>query len=295
MCKRRFCSRFRRRVSLFITLTRRDDSFRNYIPDYHPTVYITPERLVNLNISNASILLSGGRSGLLHITDLRLPATPSSQTADTITHPSAITYIRQLDSHRILVAGLNSTLCQYDLRFRKDNDSTSNNIQREGTAQPSSRARKKQKQTQENGGNTRSLALRSFSNYRHTRSILTYPGYYNHASIQIGLDVDLESGIIAAAQEASHELYSEPVQLFSLHGGQKLRSLVLQKIESDATNGRDGRRTGLGGGGGDRERRTVKCLKWARDGVGRMKSLYVGTEGGIRRFAWADGEGGNDE
>ena len=65
---------------------------------------------------NPSILLSGGRPGILNITDLRVPV--FGRNADIITHPSSITHIKQLDAHHILVAGLNSSLRQYDLRFR---------------------------------------------------------------------------------------------------------------------------------------------------------------------------------
>jgi hypothetical protein len=166
---------------------------------------------------------------------------------DTISHPSSITHIKQLDAHRILAAGLNSSLCQYDLRFRKEDTFSS--------AQPLFRRKQSSKR-----------------NLNPTRSILTYPDYCNNASIQLGFDVDLESGIVAAAQEQDDNHY--PVQLFSLHGGHKLRSPYVSKYAArdvdDAVN--------------------VKCLRFARDIEGRMKSLYVGLAPDIQRYAWADQE-----
>lgn len=102
-----------------------------------------------------SVLMSGGRNGFLSITDLRVPH--FGQQPDEIKHQSSITHIKQFDTHRIIVAGLKSSLCQYDLRFCKGPE--------------------------------------------RTRSILQYPEYQNTASIRIGFDIDVESGVVAAAQE----------------------------------------------------------------------------------------------
>lgn len=131
-----------------------------------------------------SVLMSGGRSGILNVTDLRVPDFGSQ--ADVIKHQSSITHIKQLDTHRIIVAGLESTLCQYDLRFRKGP--------------------------------------------KRTQSVLQYPDYQNTASVRIGFDVDVESGIVAAAQE--HDISHPPIQLFSLHGGHLLQSeyVILRAI-----------------------------------------------------------------
>lgn len=192
---------------------------------------------------NPSILLSGGRPGILNITDLRVPV--FGRNGDIITHPSSITHIKQLDAHRILVAGLNSSLRQYDLRFRKEATLSS--------AWP------------------QTFSKHSSRRNRHpTRYILAYPDYCNEATIQLGLDVDLESGIVAAAQEQDE--HRSHVQLFSLHGGHKLCSPYLSKRRyvEDVAN--------------------VKCLRFARDIEGRMKSLYVGQPPDIQRFASAEPE-----
>jgi hypothetical protein len=192
---------------------------------------------------NPSILLSGGRPGILNITDLRVPV--FGRNADIITHPSSITHVKQLDAHRILVSGLGSSLCQYDLRFRKNTTRSS------AWPQPFSKHS-------------------SQRNRYPTRYILAYPDYCNEATVQLGLDIDIESGIVAAAQEQDE--HHCPVQLFSLHGGHKLCSRYLSKRSyvEDVAN--------------------VKCLRFARDIEGRMKSLYVGQPPDIQRFAWAEPE-----
>ena len=184
---------------------------------------------------NHSVLLSGGRQGILNITDLRVPK--FGLNADVITHPSSITHVKQLDTHRIIIAGLNSNLCQYDLRFRKTESApTAYRSNRQGT------------------------------NHNYTRPILLYPGYRNNASIQTGFDVDVESGIVAAAQE--QDPYHPAVQLFSLHGGHMLKSPRVAGVSTyDDT-------------------RPVKCLRFARDVHNKMKSLYV-EYGDIQRYTWA--------
>jgi hypothetical protein len=207
--------------------------------DYQPKDIFSLEFLHD----NPSILLSGGRPGILNITDLRVPI--FGHNADIITHPSSITHVKQLDAHRILVSGLNSSLHQYDLRFRKDTTPSS--------AWPQTFSKRS-----------------SRHNRCPTRHILAYPDYCNEATIQLGLDLDIESGIVAAAQEQDE--YHSPVQLFSLHSGHKLSSRYLSKKKyvEDVAN--------------------VKCLRFVGDIEGRMKSLYVGQPPDIQRFAWAEPE-----
>jgi hypothetical protein len=165
-----------------------------------PDRYITDVFAIEFLSDNHSILLSGGRNGLLDISDLRVPNCGTR--ADVIYHPSSITHIKQLDAHRIIVAGLNSSLCQYDLRFRKDT------VQRS----PSTEQRLHQK---------------SRRNIKATRSILQYPDFWNNARRGLGFDVDFETGIVAAAQEQDE--FHPSIQLFSLHGGSKLHSPAVSK------------------------------------------------------------------
>lgn len=200
---------------------------------------------VDFLADNPSILLSGGRRGVLSLTDLRIPM--SSAKPDTITHPSSITHIRQIDQHRLIVSGLNSNLAQYDLRFRRTRN-----------LRPTPEQRTKAK---------------SKLNLRPTTAILTYPDYQNSASHQAGFDIDLEAGIVAAAQEADE--FTPAVQLFSLHGGYKLASPLANGFQAK----------------GD-EDLLVKCLRFARDSDSGMKSLYVGQKKVIQRYAWGEVDDG---
>ncbi|KAG9244186.1 hypothetical protein BJ878DRAFT_575932 [Calycina marina] len=135
---------------------------------------------------NHSVLLAGGRNGTLHIVDLRIP-----EALNSIYHPGAITHIKQLDPHRILVAGLESSLLQYDLRFRK----------KMASVLPDGRRRSR----------------------RQTHPSMLYPGYRNEATIRAGLDLDLENRIIAAAGERRTK-DDDLIQLFSLNTGELLKA-----------------------------------------------------------------------
>lgn len=234
----------------FFTVSKRDTDTSWISPAPTPSPN-NPKDIFALEFlsDNPSILLSGTRKGTLNITDLRIPKFGAD--SDVINHPSSITHIKQLDMHRILVAGLDSTMCQYDLRFRKMDTPTP-------TPAPVWRSRK---------------TYTSYRNPKPTRSILIYPDYHNNASIQLGLDIDLEAGILAAAQEWNEQ--HSKVQLFSLHGGHKLKSPISKGETLD---------TGDDGGG------NIKCVKWARDIAGRGKSLWVGVKPDIQRFGWADWE-----
>lgn len=208
------------------------------------TLWDNPEREINDSLfaleflsDTPSVILSGGRRGILNITDLRV----TRARPDAIIHPSTITHIKQVDTHHILVNGLNSSLRQYDLRFRKE-DTIEKNFMTT---------------TRVNGRNIHS-----------TRPILQYPDFQNTATWQIGFDVDLEAGVIAAAQEPDE--FHDHVQLFSLHGGHKLHPL--DRIDGSLAI----------------EGQVVKCLRFAQEGPGKMKSLYVGYGFDVQRYAWDD-------
>lgn len=193
---------------------------------------------------NHNVLLSGGRSGILNLTDLRIPRFWPDP--DIITHPSSITHIRQLDTHRIIVAGLNSHLCQYDLRFRR--------LDRSSPAPPNRRNR------------------RAIDNPAPTRSIVQYPDYHNSALIHLGFDVDMGTGVVAACQERAMDPHLESVRLFSLHGGHKLESPILRKST-------------LGDYDEMIEPSTVRCVRFAKECDSKMKSLYAMNRD-FQRYAW---------
>lgn len=180
---------------------------------------------------------------MLNITDLRLPK--YGPQADTIMHRSSITHVKSIDESRILVAGLNSSLCQYDLRFRKCPSTFS---QENSHHWGRGKGRKKRAPT---------------------LPCLDYPGYRNEAQIGIGFDVDLEVGIIAAAQD-----YDSRINLFSLHGGHILNSRPAQSkipdnryIDSTICKG-------------------TRCLKFVQDTPNNPKSIWVADQNNLARWAW---------
>ncbi|KAH8674771.1 hypothetical protein BGZ60DRAFT_526722 [Tricladium varicosporioides] len=191
---------------------------------------------------NPFVLLSGDRKGNLEIWDHRVPS--SELAADTVFHPSSIIHIKQLDSYRTVVAGLKSSLVQYDLRYRKTRFSAKNS---------------------------------SFSTTKASRGstqpVLQYPEYQNSARIHIGFDVDIESGIIAAAQE--YDEFHPAIQLFSLSGGHVLKSSSLQSWMSSILP----------------HDQPVRCLKFANDMANQPKSLWASAQwrdgAGLEQFRWA--------
>lgn len=195
-----------------------------------------------------NVLLSGSRKGVLNLVDLRNP-----RFANIIRHGSSITHIRHLDEHRILVAGLKTSqwpMCQYDIRFIKQ-DTFGPNLH------PSSSPRGKAQ----------------------TRPIITYPDYHNPADWNVGLDIDLETGVIAAAQPY-HETDHNPVQLFSLKGGHKLRCEALEMCPI--------RRSLIRNDPSSQRNRPFRCVRFVEDMKGRAKSLWVGADTGLTRYTWAN-------
>lgn len=166
----------------------------NWLPlDRYPR-HESPKDVFALEFSadNHNVLFSGCRKGIINIIDLRVP----NHERDIINHPSTITHVRQLDRNRIIVAGLNSSLCQYDLRFRRQ------------IVTMASTARRPNK---------------SFRNESITNPVLQYPGFHNDSSIHLGFDVDLETGTVAAGQEMDE--FNPHLRLFSLYGGHEGKSL----------------------------------------------------------------------
>lgn len=127
----------------------------------------------------------------------------------------------------------------------------------------------------------------------------------------VGLDVDLTSGIIAAAQESTYSL-TPRVQLLSLTTGEPLYSPSINKeyilpprpgheelkdrkshrLKDNSLLQAMARRKMMGKEqkGGVRykvQANPPRCVKWNEDIEGQMKSLYVSDDRGtISRYAW---------
>lgn len=171
-----------------------------------------------------TVVLAGDRSGEISLLDFRAPNPELGE--DTIRNPSPVTHIKSLDDHRLLVAGPGAEgtrMFQYDLRWR-------------GKA-----------------------AFKVPMRPRDICSIpiVEYPDHHN-TNLKFGLDVDVDAGLIAAAQDEGG------VRLFSLHGGH-----MIPEFETA------------------RDRLVkVECVRFMADREGGPKSLYVGGSHTIDRYAW---------
>ena len=137
-------------------------------------------------------------------------------------------------------------MLQYDLRFRKTLSSIHiNNSPRKRKRAP------------------------GITNLQTTLPTLSYPEYYNQATVLAGLDIDVESGIVAAAQE--EDTGNDCVQLFSLHGGEKLESRIGDRCNNLCS-----------------DKKVVRCVQFVRDDVRKMKSLWFMSTKYVElhRFPW---------
>jgi hypothetical protein len=192
-----------------------------------------------------SIILAGARNGHIKFFDVRQRVREYQSDMESIKHPSAVTKIKQLNDHVIVVAGLNSTLCNYDLRFVQQ--------------RPREMAWLDWHCAYAKGPE---IVGNEVSN-----PILLYPEHRNSAHVELGFDVDLEAGIVAAAQ---HDPYNT-VKIFSMKTGQVLQSLHVKDTQSLSSC----------------DKADVKALRFVQDrGIEYMKSLWVAKGTRIIRYAW---------
>lgn len=131
---------------------------------------------------NHNVLLAGGRQPRLWTGDLRAAEAAWSY----IPHASSLAHLRSVNEHQVLVAGLQNSMCMYDLRFAARDDASA-------AARP---------QVRGNGA----------------RPMLVFEGYKNEAHFHTGWDVDVGLGVVAAAHDDG------TVKLFSLGSGRMLRA-----------------------------------------------------------------------
>ncbi|KAJ6781877.1 hypothetical protein PWT90_08033 [Aphanocladium album] len=144
---------------------------------------------------NANVLLAGGRQARLWLTDLRAPEVQWCS----VPHASSIAHLRSISEHQILVAGLRSSMCVYDMRFfgRKN---PNQNQGGQSQSQSQSRSQSQRQKWTPNG----------------STPVLTFDGYKNEAHVHTGWDVCRELGLVAAAHDDG------TVKLFSLRSGRML-------------------------------------------------------------------------
>lgn len=145
---------------------------------------------------NPNVLLAGGRQPRLWLTDLRAPEVQWCS----VPHASSVTHLRSVSPHQVLVAGLRSSMCLYDVRFFGRGNPTA-----------SANAQEKKYRWTPNG----------------STPVLTFEGYNNEAHIHTGWDVNAELGLVAAAHDDG------TVKLFSLKSGRMLKGGAVGGVKAD--------------------------------------------------------------
>ncbi|RYP76804.1 hypothetical protein DL771_001540 [Monosporascus sp. 5C6A] len=141
---------------------------------------------------------------------------------DVVSASSSITHIRSINEHQVLMAGLRDKLSVYDLRFRKN----------------------------KSGDTSTNAAL----------PLLIFPQYRNRAHINIGLDFDGPSGIVAAAHEDGK------VALYSVYSGNRLRSSDVDTIHSP--------------------RGPIQCIQFQTFPRDHNPTLFVGAQSNINAYSF---------
>ncbi|OTB11318.1 hypothetical protein K445DRAFT_322103 [Daldinia sp. EC12] len=165
---------------------------------------------ITFKAENPNVLLFGGRPGRLFTGDLRCqyPKWSNIKVRDAITH------VKQVSEHKVLVAGLRNMLSVFDMRY----------------CTPELLHTKPQ--------NT-------------TVPFLQIDGYKNGPYLDLGLDFDRDSGVVAAAHDDGK------VALYSVHSGRRLRSTGIDAIAA---------------------RSPVHCVQWETFVGDNTPSLFVGAD-----------------
>lgn len=209
---------------------------------------------------NHNVLLAGGRQPRLWMTDLRMPEVQWSS----VPHASSIAHLRSVNEHQVLVAGLQSSMCVYDMRFF-------------GRQNPNLAA------TGSGGGAGGNRGPKRTANG--SKPILTFDGYKNEAHVHTGWDVSTELGLVAAAHDDG------TVKLFSLRSGRMLTGAAAAAA-AGARGGRravgrseEGATVGRFALDGVKSDTPIRALMFQQMPRERMPSLFVGEGPLLRKFS----------
>ncbi|KAI9774906.1 MAG: hypothetical protein M1840_000122 [Geoglossum simile] len=183
-----------------------------------------PSDVYALEFLGPDLLACGCRDSGLRLVDTRIPAVHrSSELSFTLRHISAITHVKQLNEYELVIGGLENSLCIYDIRW----------------GHPSSPSKDFDKPSS---------------------PVREIKGHKNGFRFDLGFDIDVEYGLVAAATDDCH------VQLFSLYSNRIITSPVSEKLFSS----------------------TVSCIQFARvnDGTSRAPSLLASSGQSISDFSW---------
>ncbi|KAF3012016.1 hypothetical protein E8E14_005488 [Neopestalotiopsis sp. 37M] len=180
-----------------------------------------------------SIILGGGRPGRCFVTDTRT----TDAHWQSFSHGTSITHIKSLNQHHVLVSGLQNKMRIYDLRM----------VDRQYRST--------------DGGTDEWQTLHS--GREPAFGLVEFPEYKNNAHIKIGLDVDLDTGIVATAHDDGR------VALHSLQSGKQLESPEVDKVKVDVDY-----------------RGPIKALQFAKMNTDPHSSLFVGAGPHIKVFSY---------
>ncbi|KAK8039163.1 hypothetical protein PG993_007574 [Apiospora rasikravindrae] len=152
-----------------------------------------------------SILLAGGRPGHLSIKDVRDRNDDTRDVSRRLGSP--ITHIKSLNEHHVLVSGLKNSMAVYDVRMMRSSSSSSS-------------------RSDSINHNNNARANRHHPTFAHVLPLIQFPEYRNGPHIQIGLDVDKDNGIVAAAHDDGK------VAVYSTKTGHRLKSPDIDQIRS---------------------------------------------------------------
>lgn len=183
-----------------------------------------------------NLVFGGGRPGRCFLGDSRA----KERHWQSFYHGSSITHIKSINEHHVLVSGLRDTMRIYDTRMVKK------------FTKPA----------------TASEYYRHESKPKCGLAMIEFPGYQNDAHIKIGLDVELEDGVVAAAHNDG------AIALYSLKSGHKLRSPDIDKARVNVE-----------------ARGPVKALQFEKMANDSHSSLFVGVGPTLMVFSY----GGEDE
>ncbi|KAI4599256.1 hypothetical protein KJ359_002215 [Pestalotiopsis sp. 9143b] len=183
-----------------------------------------------------NLVFGGGRPGRCFVGDSRA----KERHWQSFYHGSSITHIKSINERHVLVSGLRDTMRIYDTRMVKK------------FTKPA----------------TASEYYRHESKPKCGLAMIEFPEYQNDAHIKIGLDVELEDGVVAAAHNDG------AIALYSLKSGHKLRSPDIDKARVNVE-----------------ARGPVKALQFEKMAGDSHSSLFVGVGPTLMVFSYG-GENG---
>lgn len=225
----------------------------------------TPEDVLaqSFHTTNPNLLYAGTRASEVFLVDHRAPPVAWS----CFRHASSVTHLRALrgsgpegsNEHHVLVAGLRSSLCVYDSRYLKAHHPP-RTIEEPLALSPRKRHQRGDDPNAEQAVPGPSEGKRQSTRRATpvTRPILTFPGYKNEAHVNIGLGVEEDVGVVAAAHDDGR------VAIYSLQSGRRLRSPVVDAVKADTP---------------------IKSLQFQAMPRERHVSLWVGIEAALHKYS----------